>query len=242
VETAVSEFYSKITAPVAGDDPFGVDVNYDLDYERLKNEMGKLGAIDADLVESLSFKILTEKSKDVRVMAFLAYSVLKTGDFGRLADIFCAMAVYCHDNFERIYPRRESAKVAALRWFSELRFSGLCEKAEAGAADIHDVGRLEEAVLKLRSALDKRFSGNAPPLSLLYKRTIEWKKSAESAAKQVVVPAVPSVDAGGTANSVNTASVNQPKSPAGNDEYEEILQCIKKIEKFITNLKHGTAV
>jgi hypothetical protein len=90
--------------------------------------------------------------------------------------------------------------------------------------------------------LDKRFSGNAPPLSLLYKRTIEWKKSAESAAKQAVVPAVPSVDAGGAANSVNAAGVNQPQSPAGNDEYEEILQCIKKIEKFITNLKHGTVV
>lgn len=238
----MSEFYSKITAPIDGDDPFGTDVNYDLDYERLKSEMGKLGAIDADLVESLSFKILAEKSKDVRVLAFLAYSMLKMCDFGRLADVFCAMAVYCRDNFEQIYPRRESAKIAALRWFSELRFSGQCEKVEAGAADVQDIAHLEEGVLKLRSALDKRFSGSAPPLPLLHKRIIEWKKSAESAAKQAVATAESPVSAGDATNAGIAEGFNQQQKPVGSNEYEEILQCIRKIETFITNLKHGTVV
>jgi type VI secretion system protein VasJ len=234
----VSDFYSKITAPIAGNDPFGADVNYDLDYERLKNEMGKLGDINADVVESLSFKILTEKSKDVRVLAFLAYSMLRKSDFSRLADVFGALAVFCQDDFDRIYPRREGAKIAALRWFSEARFSGQCEKAEAAATDAQDVARLENAVLKLRSTLDKRFSGSAPPLSLLYKRTVEWKKSAESAANQ----------AAGTVEepSVNTSGGNVNRQPkpvnVDNDEYDEILQCIKKIETFITNLKHGSVV
>lgn len=234
----MSDFYSKITAPIAGNDPFGADVNYDLDYERLKNEMGKLGDINADVVESLSFKILTEKSKDVRVLAFLAYSMLRKSDFSRLADVFGALAVFCQDDFDRIYPRREGAKIAALRWFSEARFSGQCEKAEAAATDAQDVARLENAVLKLRSTLDKRFSGSAPPLSLLYKRTVEWKKSAESAANQ----------AAGTVEepSVNTSGGNVNRQPkpvnVDNDEYDEILQCIKKIETFITNLKHGSVV
>jgi len=233
----VSDFYSKITAPIAGNDPFGADVNYDLDYERLKNEMGKLGDINADVVESLSFKILTEKSKDVRALAFLAYSVLRKGDFSRLADVFGALAVLCQDDFERVYPRRESAKIAALRWFSELRFSGQCEKVEAAADNLQDVARLEDAILKLRSALDKRFSGNAPPLSSQYKRTAEWKKSAESAASQAVCPVEePSV------NNTSEGSASHPSKPVNVDEYDEMLQYLKKIETFITNLKHGTVV
>jgi predicted component of type VI protein secretion system len=237
----VSGFYSKVTAPIAGDDPFGVDVNYDLDYERLKNEMGKLGDIDADLVESLSVKILTEKSKDARALAFLAYSMLRKNDFGRLADVFCALAVFCQDDFERIYPRRESAKAAALRWFSEARFSGQCEKAVVTAADAQDTARFEDAVSKLRSTLDKRFSDSAPPLSLLHKRAGEWKKTAENAMSQPVCLAEPPFN---TDDAKNTGggSVNNQQKPVGNDEYQEILQCIKKIETFIINLKHGTVV
>jgi len=200
--------------------------------------MGKLSDINAEIVESLAFKILTEKSKDARALAFLAYSVLKKGDFGRLADVFEALAAFCEDDFDRIYPRREGAKITALRWFSEARFSGLCEKAEAGAGDAQEVARLETAVLKLRSTLDKRFAGSAPPLSLLYKRTAEWKKSAEVAANQAAGPVEgPSVNTSG--GSVN----RQPKLVnVDNDEYDEILQCIKKIETFITNLKHGSVV
>jgi len=241
-ETVVSDFYSKITAPIAGNDPFGADVNYDLDYERLKNEIGKLGDVNIDVVESLSFKILTEKSKDVRALAFLAYSMLKKCDFGRFADVFDALAVFCLDDFERIYPRRESAKIAALRWFSEMRFSGQCDKVEAAGADVQDVTRLVGALSKLRSALDKRFSGNAPPLSLLYKRANDWKVSAERAANQAVSTVEPPVNANDAKSVRGGGSVNLPQTPVGNNEYDEILQCIKKIETFITNLKHGSVV
>jgi type VI secretion system protein VasJ len=239
----VSDFYSKITAPVAGGDPLGVDVNYDLDYERLKNEIGKLGDIDANVVESLSFKILTEKSKDVRALAFLAYSMLRKSDFGRLADVFYALAVFCQDNFEQIHPRRESAKIAALRWFSESRFSGQCEKMAATTVDIQDATRLADAISKLRLALDKRFSGSAPPLSLLYKMTLDWKKSAESATNQVSSPAELSVNTSDTKIiHPATGGVNLQQRPVNSDEYEEILRCIKKIETFITNLKHRSVV
>lgn len=234
----MSDFYSKITAPIAGNDPFGADVNYDLDYERLKSEMGKLGDINADAVESLSFKILTEKSKDARAFAFLAYSMLRKRDFGRLADVFGALAVFCRDDFERIYPRRESAKIAALRWFAEARFGGQCERAEAAAEDAQDIARLENAILKLRSALDKWFSGDAPPLSLLYKRTLEWKKSAESAVNQAAARPVEEPPV----NTTKDGGVSRPPKPiTDNDKYDEILQCIKKIETFIINMKQGSA-
>jgi len=238
----VSDFYSKITAPIAGDDPFGADINYDLDYERLKNEIGKLGDIDIDIVESLSFKILTEKSKDARALAFLAYAVFRQNDFGRMADVFCALADYCENSFEQIYPRRESAKVAALRWLSESRFSGQCEKVTAAADDAENAARLADAILKLRQTLDQKLSDSAPPLSLLYKRAAEWKKIAESAAKPTVSPVESNVNTNDIENVNNNDSENDPHEFVGDDRYDEILHYVKKIETLIINLKHGTVV
>jgi type VI secretion system protein VasJ len=220
-------------------------VNYDLDYERLKGEMGKLGDIDAEIVESLATKILTEKSKDVRVLAFLAFSMLKQGDFGRMVDAICALTAFCQDGFEQIYPRRDSAKASALRWFSEARFGGQCEKVTVTAADAQNAERLVDAFSKLRVVLEKRFSDSTPPLSILYKRAADWKKSAESAAKPAPAAEQPS-NVGGAVSGIRSdngsSSVDRQTKTVDGDEYQEVLQCIKKIETFILNLKNGAVV
>jgi hypothetical protein len=50
----MSDFLSIITAPIPDNvNPFGSDVNHDVGYEALKVEMGKIGDIDVDTVESL---------------------------------------------------------------------------------------------------------------------------------------------------------------------------------------------
>ncbi|MDR2592910.1 MAG: type VI secretion system ImpA family N-terminal domain-containing protein [Chitinispirillales bacterium] len=177
----MSDFLSTITAPIPGD-PFGSDVNHDVDYEALKVEMGKLGDIDVSTVESLSVKILAGKSKDVRALSFLAYAMLRMGDHGRLADVFCALADYCHGSYDDIFPKRDAAKLSALRWLSEARFTSACPKVEASAQDEPHVARLLGAMLKLKAALEKRFSSAGAPFPLLlYKRALEWESSIKSA-------------------------------------------------------------
>jgi hypothetical protein len=113
----------------------------------------------------------------------LAYAALRKGEIGRLADVFGALAGYCQGSFEQLYPTREGAKLAALRWLSEARFTSLCPKVEASAGDAGHVARLKDALsAKLRPALEKRFSsGGAPFPLLLYKRVLEWEKSLEAA-------------------------------------------------------------
>jgi len=178
----VSGFLSKITAPIPnGGNPFGSDVNHDVDYEALKVEMGKLGDIDVNAVESLSVKILSEKSKDVRALSFLAYATLRMGDHGRLADVFCALADYCGDSYDKIFPQRDGAKLSALRWLSEARFTSACPKVEASARDAEHVARLLAALLRLKSALEKRFASVGAPFPLLlYKRALEWESAIKS--------------------------------------------------------------
>jgi type VI secretion system protein VasJ len=249
----LSNFLQFLAAPLSGDDPFGADVNHDSDYERLKSEMGKLGDIDIGVVEALSKKILAGKSKDARVMAFLAYAALRKGDFGGLADVFCALADYCRSDFERVYPRREGAKLAALRWFSEARFSGCCAKADPQALDAPHIARLEAALSKLRTALEARFSDSAPPLSPLYKRVLEWKKAAASGLADIGNGGLVGAPLAGAHNDSNInglthksdrlndaeKSVNVDKSQnkvvieMDHYQYVEIYQCIKKLKELL---------
>jgi hypothetical protein len=203
-------------------------VNHDPDYERLKSEMGKLGDIDAGLVESLSLKILTEKSKDARAMAFFAYAALRKGEFGRLADVFCMMASYCEDSFEQIFPLREKAKTAALRWLSEPRFTSQCSMIET--AGIEHVLRLKDALAKLKSALEKRFEpGSAQFPLLLYKRVLDREK----ALADKPPPPYGAINVPAEESLLMVAEVGNPATLPGKREVQELLDCVKKIETFL---------
>jgi type VI secretion system protein VasJ len=256
----MSDFLSTITAPIPdGGNPFGSDVNHDVDYEALKVEMGKLGDIDVDVVESLSVKILSEKSKDVRALSFLAYAVLRMGDHGRLADVFCALAGYCRDSYESVFPCRDGAKLSALRWLSEARFTSACPKVGASARDAGHVARLLAALLELKAALEKRFASVGAPFPLLlYKRALEWESSikselaarAESAAAYGgaeaadvagagLLLAEPNVQAAGFGDKRHTDKpVGKPadnKAGAGinADGRREIARCLKRIAEVL---------
>lgn len=253
----MSDFLSKITAPISGisngGDPFGSDVNHDVDYEALKVEMGKIGDIDVNVVESLSVKILAEKSKDVRALSFLAFAVLRMGDIGRLADVFCALADYCQDGYGNIYPRRDWAKLLALRWLSEARFTNACAMADASARDAEHVARLLCALLKLKTALEKRFASVGAPFPLLlYKRALEWEDSVKGAleAEAATASAYSGAEAADAAELVLAEPIDQAsfwdkphsnkpvnKKPADKkadagvnaDGRKEIARCLKRI-------------
>ena len=234
----MSDFFSEITAPVAGGDQFGADVNHDPDYERLKGEMGKLGDIDVSVVEALSRKILAEKSKDARVMAWAAYAALRRNDIGRLADVFCALAYYCQEGFERLFPQREGAKTAALRWFSEPRFDSQCVRAAPKESDAPHITRLKNALSQIRLALEKRYADGAPPLSSVYKHAELWEK----AVKYMLAP--PAADSPQQAREKEKAAGNAAAGEIDSlpetvviklsrGEYREISDCIKKMEALL---------
>jgi len=250
----MSTFLSTITAPIPdAADPFGVDVNHDVDYEALKVEMGKLGDIDIHVVESLSVKILAEKSKDIRALSFLAYATLRMGDFGRLADTICALADYCQDSYDDIFPRRDGAKSSALRWLSESRFTSACPKVEASTQDAEHVARLLGALKKLKAALEKRFASVGAPFPLLlYKRALEWESAIKSAVDAELRSSVPTYGGVETAVGENTGLVLAESSGSGQnagfgdkspnrpvnaginaDGRREIARCLKRIAEVL---------
>lgn len=257
----MSEFLSKLAAPIAGGNPFGADVNHDPVYERLKGEIGKLGDIDVDVVEELSIEVLAEKSKDIRAMAWLAYASLRKGDLGRLADVVGLLVDCCEGSFEQVYPLREGAKLAALRWLAEPRFTSQCPKTEAVESDAPHIGRMKEALVRLKPVLEKKFpSTGAPFPSLFYKRVMEWDKAVsvliqsrvkeDNAAQSVDKPADRAVSTIVDKSAGNESGAGGHPRPAAepngkanghatvvlkltHNEYNEIVSCIGRMETLL---------
>ncbi len=138
--------------------------------------MGKIGDIDCDLVESLSIKILNEKSKDVRVLFFLAWSELRREKWDCLADVFTTLANLTEKNFDALYPEREKAKLQAFAWLSESRFADLCTIVKPASIHSDSLTRLSRSLDKLKIILANKFKDNTPFPNQFQKTVANWEK------------------------------------------------------------------
>jgi hypothetical protein len=128
-------------------------------------------------------------------MAWMAYAALRKGDIARLADTVGLLADYCAGSFESVFPLREGAKLAALRWLSEPRFTSQCPRVDASEGDLPHIRKMGDSLLKMKGALEKRFASvGAPFPALLYKRVMEWDKAVSALAQNSGVSVFDNVD------------------------------------------------
>ena len=69
--------YAALIRPIDGPKPSGEDISYDLDFERIKNEIEKLSSVSGDPpnwreVERLAGDLLGAQAKDMRVISWMA--------------------------------------------------------------------------------------------------------------------------------------------------------------------------
>ena len=166
-----------ITTPLDQTDPFGINLNYDPDFETLRNEIGKSGKIDFNLIESLSVKIISEKSKDIRVLSFLSLAYLWKENWECFADVFDGFAVLAQQNYNALKPDRDRAKRLALEWLSGERYTGLLADKNPGEVDYIQVIRLKDALVKIKSILEDVFAHVSPFPSKLLDRVHQWEIS-----------------------------------------------------------------
>jgi predicted component of type VI protein secretion system len=100
---------------IDGRNPYGENINYDSDFEMLKNEISKLGNLDYALIEKNALTILEKKSKDLRVFSFLSFVYLKNEIWEKYADVFECIVFLSESNFDKLYPDRQRAKELSLK-------------------------------------------------------------------------------------------------------------------------------
>jgi type VI secretion system protein VasJ len=154
---------------------FGVNLNYDDDFETLKNEVGKIGKLDYELIGKISLKILKEKSKDIRVFSFLGFALLRKEDWEGFSDVYEALAILFERDFDSLYPDRIRAKESALKWLSESRFMELVsiKKPESEAHD--HITRLSGSLARIRNVVESKFSNGVVFPEEFYKRVKSWE-------------------------------------------------------------------
>jgi type VI secretion system protein VasJ len=110
----VSELLSLITTPIDGDNPCGRTINYEPEFDRIKAEIGRIGSSDFDAIEQAAVTILKSKSKDIRVLSFLAFVYLRNENWEKLADVFEGFAILSGQDFDAMFPERSRAKEMAV--------------------------------------------------------------------------------------------------------------------------------
>jgi type VI secretion system protein VasJ len=199
-----SELLSSIISPIAEDNPFGENINYDPDFDALKSEMGKLGNIDYELVEEKSHTLLKEKSKDVRVLSFLSFVYLRNESWEFFSDIFDGLTQLAEKDYDGLFPDRPRAKQMAFKWLSEQRFVDVLATKKPTESVYEHTQRLVESLTKLKTILEEKFPEGSPFPAGLLSAAQKWEKATKpkpkpepAAAAQPAAPGAPA--AAGTA-------------------------------------------
>jgi type VI secretion system protein VasJ len=121
----LSPFLESVKAPISEDTPTGESVTYDEDFQALKTEIDKIsaasGQADYDRIAELARKILTEKSKDLRVAGYLVVGEARANGAEEMSEAIRAVRLLIDTYWEDLYPakRRMRGRGSALQFISD---------------------------------------------------------------------------------------------------------------------------
>ena len=114
-----------LLAPIAGPKPSGEDVSFDPDFERVKAEVDKLGSVSSGLpdwrgVVDLSGKLLSTRSKDMRLATWLTLAKMNLAGWTGLAEGLIVLRELSTTHWDTMYPeRRPRARANLYGWLVE---------------------------------------------------------------------------------------------------------------------------
>lgn len=176
LEQSIAGLLELTRGSITGAAPFGENINYDPEFDRLKAEVGKVGTIDFSLVESLARSILLDKSKDIRVILFLSYAILRNEQWDDLADLYEGLAeLSMPETYARLHPERQRAKELAFKWLSEQRFMDLLAQKKPDSGSHDSIVRLVDALERLKVNLEEAYPEGSPFPAGFLSVALSWK-------------------------------------------------------------------
>lgn len=155
LEPAAAE--DELLRPLSAESPCGDDPRLCDEFEQLRVEIAKVGAVAAEEVAwpnvaAWSRKILAERSKDLRCVVWLAIARLRTEGSVGLADSIATLAAYSERFGDALHPRRGKARAGALGWLGERLQAELVRQPLAITADL--LARARGDLARAMKALD----------------------------------------------------------------------------------------
>jgi len=197
-------------APLSDDSPVGIDPIYDDDFQRIRDEVNKLTGVDTTLICTLSEKLLTTVSKDLRVITFYTWARLHQDGETGLAEGLELLAGMLQRFGAQLHPQRDRSRKSALEWLGSRRvIDSLSLYPEVNIAVMQRIAAALLLVEKatgepgnvsrpqfstLYQALENRLIQNGGPDSLVPQTSRE--ETAESALSTSTVPALTTITSG----------------------------------------------
>jgi type VI secretion system protein VasJ len=173
------------TSPIPGDKPAGVSCRYEPEFDALNTEVEKLGsltgaAVDWRIVEDNAVALLSGKSKDLLVAAYLARTLYETEGMAGLGQGFGVVRDLMKNFWDGLFPEaaKPKARASALQWLSD-KMSPLVEK---GTPDPAAVQPALDAWNEISAFAASKFDAGSMPALQPLQRALEAKLSAGGAA------------------------------------------------------------
>lgn len=162
-----------VIAPLSNESPCGVSATYEPEYEALTAELRKTELltpepVDWEHVVEMAQRILSQKSKDLKIASYWCYGLFETEGYTGLANGLEAYVTLIERFWEAVFPekRRMRARIAAVEWLTERLGKGF-EKKKPTKHDVEHTRKILDRLSAIDEFLKEKLAESAPDVSSL---------------------------------------------------------------------------
>ena len=205
-------------SPIGEGNFAGADIRYSDQYALLENELGKAsalhegGSVDWQKVRERSEGLLDEQSKDLRIAAWLIWSLYQIESFVGLEAGLGLLRHLCLEHWDELHPRKPRTRAAAVGWLLPRLEQALNEQVPLGE-QLPLFRSLAGHLRELERCLSEHLGDEAPLLLPLCRRLEDMLGRASQAQPESgpVVAAIAQVKQVTTQILSSTSSVDSEK-------------------------------
>jgi type VI secretion system protein VasJ len=121
----LNALYDRVIKPISDESPCGENAKYDERFDRVKSEVMKLTAgsvgMDWNAILINSDELLSEKTKDLTLAAYLVLGLVKINGYPGLAVGLKCLIYFLENYWENMFPpiKRQRARIQTFEWINE---------------------------------------------------------------------------------------------------------------------------
>ncbi|OGU71382.1 MAG: hypothetical protein A2V93_07760 [Ignavibacteria bacterium RBG_16_34_14] len=178
-DVEISEFVQKYIEPIAGDSPAGSDASNEEEYFKLSMEIPKTSPDYKKCIE-FSEIILKQKSKDIKVAAWLSFALFRTEKIKGLKDGLNIILNFLKKYENNLFPENPLHRSKAIQFINTSRFFKLVEKEDINHTNASDIMEAEKNLIQIISECQRLFPDNIPVLKSLKEIISDQAEKAKS--------------------------------------------------------------
>jgi len=178
-EAEISEFVQGYLEPIPGGSPSGNDASNEEEYFKLNMEIPKTVPDYKKCIE-LSEIILKEKSKDIKVAAWLSFALFRTEKIKGLKDGLSIMLNLLKKYENNLFPANPLHRSKAIQFINTSRFFKLVEKEDINRSNAADIIEAEKVLTQIISECQRLFPDSIPVLKSLKEIIADHAEQAKS--------------------------------------------------------------